>query len=112
MKRVMRNTLLLAMIILSLAACKQNKPVNQADTSFKPVVVELSVTGMMCQGCVETVRSSIAQLQGIDTVIVSLEKANAIVTFRPQKVDTVSIRKAVELNGYKVTGMKPGVVVR
>jgi copper chaperone CopZ len=45
-------------------------------------------------------------MQGIDTVIVSLEKSNAIVTFKPQVTDTVGIRKAVELNGYKVTATK------
>jgi len=57
-------------------------------------------------GCVETVRSSIAQLEGIDTVSVSLEKSSAIVAFKPGKTDTLSIRKAVELNGYKVTSIK------
>lgn len=102
----MRNTILVAILLLVSIACKQSKPANQADTFVKPVTVELSITGMMCMGCVETVRSSIAQLEGIDTVSVSLDKANAIVTYRPQKTDTISIRKAVELNGYKVTGAK------
>jgi len=102
----MRNTIFLAMLLLTAIACKQKKPANQADTSAKPVMVELSITGMSCMGCVETVRSSIAQIEGIDTVIVSLDKANALVTFKPQKTDTASIRKAVELNGYKVTGFK------
>jgi copper chaperone CopZ len=102
----MRNTILLAMLILSAIACKPKNPANQADASAKPVMVELSVTGMMCMGCVETVRSSIAQLQGVDTVSVSLDSANAKVTFKPQITDTVIIRKAVELNGYKVTATK------
>lgn len=102
----MRNFIFMAMLLSMAVACKQNKPVNQADTSTKPVMVELSITGMSCMGCVETVRSSIAGLEGIDTVSVSLDKANALVTFKPEKTDTVSIRKAVELNGYKVTGAK------
>ncbi len=106
MKGAMRNTVLLAMLLIPVIACKQNKPVNHVDASTRPVMVELSITGMMCMGCVETVRSSIAQLKGIDTVSVSLEKADALVTFNPQITDTASIRKAVELNGYKVTGFK------
>ena len=106
MKGAMRNIILIGILMLVSVACKQNKPANQSDTSAKPVMVELSIEGMMCMGCVETVRSSIAQLEGIDTVSVSLEKANAIVTFKPQMTDTFSIRKAVELNGYKVTGTK------
>jgi len=102
----MRNTIILVALLLLAVACKQNKPANQAQTEARPVVVELSITGMSCMGCVETVRSSIAQLEGIDTVSVSLDKANALVTFKPLVTDTMSIRKAVELNGYKVTGAK------
>jgi len=102
----MRNAILVAMILLIAVSCKQKNTVNLPDTKAEPVMVELSITGMSCQGCVETVRSSIAQLDGIDTVTVSLDKANAFVTFKPQKTDSVSIRKAVELNGYKVTGTK------
>ncbi len=102
----MRNAFLTILIVISTLSCKQNKTTDQAIASAKPVSIELTVTGMSCQGCVETVRSSIAQLQGIDTVIVSLEKTNALVTFKPQMTDTAGIRNAVELNGYKVTAIK------
>ncbi len=94
------------MLVLMAFSCNQKKPVNQANTVSKPVVVELSITGMSCMGCVETVRSSIAQINGIDTVSVSLENSNAFVTYKSGKTDTVTIRKAVELNGYKVTAAK------
>jgi copper chaperone len=90
------------MLLLTVSACKPKTTTNQSIANNEPVVVELSITGMSCMGCVETVRSSITQMQGIDTVTVSLEKANALVTFRPSVTDTASIRKAVELNGYKV----------
>jgi len=102
----MKNLLLAVLLVLSTVACKQNKPASQASTDINPVVVELSISGMTCMGCVETVRSSIAQLDGIDTVSVSLDQANAVITFKPQKTDTLSIRQAIELNGYKVTGTK------
>jgi copper chaperone len=106
MNRAMRKFILPLFFVLAAFACKQNQPADQSLASAKPVTVELTVGGMMCMGCVETVRSSIAQLEGIDTVSVSLEKTNAIVTFKPGKTDTLSIRKAVELNGYKITAIK------
>jgi copper chaperone CopZ len=102
----MKNLLLAVLLVLGTVACKQNKPSSQASADNKPVVVELSISGMTCMGCVETVRSSIAQLDGIDTVSVSLDQANAVITFKPQTTDTLSIRQAIELNGYKVTGTK------
>lgn len=108
----MRNLIFTVMLLLSLAACKQNRPADQAEAAAGPVMVEMSITGMTCMGCVETVRSSIAQLDGIDTVMVSLDKANAIVTFSPGKTDSLTIRKAVELNGYKVTETKKMEEVR
>lgn len=101
----MRNLLMAGILMLCVLACKPKNPVNQTTAKQEPVLVEMSVSGMHCEGCVETVRSSIAQLPGIDTVAVSLEKANAVVTYRPDAIDTASIRKAVELNGYKIVGV-------
>ncbi len=101
----MRTTVLLAFLIVMAGACKQKTSTNQSIADSKPVTVEMGVTGMHCMGCVETVRSSIAQLEGIDTVMVSLDSARATVTYRPGKVDTLKIRDAVELNGYKISGI-------
>jgi copper chaperone CopZ len=106
MNETKRITSFLVIILIIFFSCQSKHGGNREKSEMKPVTVELSVSGMHCMGCVETVRSSIAQLDGVDSVIVSLEKANAIVVFNPFKVDTVRIRKAVELNGYKITGAK------
>ena len=102
----MKIRLFLAILLLAGAACNPKKPAQGTGESAAAVNVELSVTGMSCMGCVETVRYTIAQIEGVDTVSVSLDSANALVTFNPGKTDTLSIRKAVELNGYKVTAAK------
>ena len=102
----MRVISLFLIILVFSVSCQSKKAGNLEKSEMKPVTVEMSVSGMHCMGCVETVRSSIAQLDGIDSVRVSLEQANAFVIFNPGKVDTVAIRKAVELNGYKITGVK------
>ena len=106
MKKALRSSFLTVLCVIAMLSCKQHKTADQAVASARPITVELSVSGMMCQGCVETVRSSIAQLQGVDSVNVSLDKSNAIVIFKPQLTDTLKIRKAVELNGYKITAKK------
>ncbi len=99
----MRLSLCLAALMLIFGSCKQKSSESQKNASNTiPVSIELSVTGMHCMGCVETVRSSIAQLEGIDTVSVSLDSARAWVTYKPGKADSVKIREAVELNGYKI----------
>ena len=102
----MRILSLLLIILAFSVSCQRKQAGDQEKSAMKPVTVEMSVSGMHCMGCVETVRYSIAQLDGVDSVLVSLEKANAIVIFDPGRVDTIGIRKAVELNGYKITGAK------
>jgi copper chaperone CopZ len=94
------------MLLVFAVACKPKGSTDQTVAQSSPVTVEMGVTGMHCMGCVETVRSSIAQLEGIDTVLVSLDSARATITFHPQQVDTAKIRDAVELNGYKISGIK------
>jgi len=108
----MRKVFMAVLLLVIFTACKQNKPPDPNISSAEPVRIELSISGMMCMGCVETVRSSIAQLPGIDTVNVSLDKSNAIVAYKSHEIDSVKIRKAVEINGYKVTGTKLAVGVQ
>jgi copper chaperone len=102
----MRIFVYLAMLVLISMGCNPKKSAKDAGANAEPVNVELSVSGMSCMGCVETVRYSISQVEGVDTVSVSLDQANAQVTFNPGVTDTIAIRKAVELNGYKVTAAR------
>jgi copper chaperone len=106
MKGLMRITLVLTILVVLSGSCKPKSSANQAVAVNQPVTVEMSVTGMSCMGCVETVRSSIAALEGIDSVSVSLDSARATVIYRPKEVDTKKIKDAVELNGYKISGIK------
>lgn len=39
----------------------------------------LKIEGMMCEGCVKTVRESLEELQGIESVDVNLKKGTATV---------------------------------
>jgi copper chaperone CopZ len=103
---MMRLISVLSILLIFCISCKTGSVSKKDKSDQRPVTVELAVTGMHCMGCVETVRYSIAHLEGVDSVSVSLEQANAIVTFNPGKVDTTGMREAVELNGYKVTGAK------
>ena len=58
---------------------------------------------MTCNGCVATVEASVTQLgDGINSVKVDLDDAKAVIEFIPAEIDSVKIREAIELNGYKV----------
>jgi copper chaperone len=63
--------------------------------------VELKVEGMDCQGCVQSVTRMLSGLPGVQKVEVSLEKANASVTYDAAKSSVAEMKKAVERAGYK-----------
>ena len=63
-----------AFIFLSFQSCNNSKKADSADLT--PLTVTMDIQGMTCNGCVETVRASVAQIgDGINSVKVDLEKA-------------------------------------
>ncbi len=59
----------------------------------------LKISGMNCEHCVSSVKSSINKLQGVDSVSVSLKKRTAEVE---GDVSVEAVKSAVEAAGYKV----------
>ncbi|NTV12212.1 MAG: heavy-metal-associated domain-containing protein [Zoogloea sp.] len=64
--------------------------------------VVIGVDGMSCQGCVKNVTGALAALDGVSQAEVSLEKAQARVSYDPAKVSLDALRAAVEEAGFDV----------
>jgi copper chaperone len=62
----------------------------------------LKVNGMTCSGCVSSVRNVLESIQGVSRAEVSLEKAQATVTYDPAKADVNRMKEAVTDAGYQV----------
>ncbi|HEV8259974.1 MAG TPA: heavy-metal-associated domain-containing protein [Burkholderiales bacterium] len=62
----------------------------------------LKVKGMTCSGCVRSVKNVLESIQGVSAAEVSLEKAQATVTYDPVKADVNTMKEAVTDAGYKV----------
>jgi copper chaperone CopZ len=102
----MKSIISIILLSLMIVSC-QSKKDKSSEADLTPLTITMDVKGMTCNGCVETVRASVAQLgEGINSVEVSLDDATAIVEYVPAEVDSVEIRKAIELNGYKILGVK------
>ena len=63
---------------------------------------QLIVTGMSCQHCVHTVKSSVGALAGVDSVEVSLEHKLVTVGFDPAATSLEAIKHAITDEGYTV----------
>jgi copper chaperone len=63
--------------------------------------VRLSIEGMTCTGCVNSVTRVLAALPGVAQADVSLTKARAKVTYDPAQTSVDAMKQAVERAGYK-----------
>jgi len=63
--------------------------------------VRLSIEGMTCTGCVNSVTRVLAALPGVSQADVSLTKARAKVTYDPVKTGVEAMKQAIERAGYK-----------
>ena len=61
---------------------------------------EIRIDGMSCQGCVKNIGGVLAALPGVSATEVSLEQANAKVSFDPAQIDRAALCAAIEDAGF------------
>jgi copper chaperone CopZ len=64
--------------------------------------ITLNVTGMSCNGCRTSVERSLQKLDGVQTVSVSLNPAEAIVSFDADRLTIEDLKARVVAAGYGV----------
>lgn len=62
----------------------------------------VAISGMTCMGCVSGVKRVLGGIDGITKADVSLEKAQAEVTYDPGKASLRAIKAAITDAGYDV----------
>ncbi len=69
---------------------------------FEASAVEISIGGMTCTGCEQTIQSGIMKLEGVESVKATFTDGRAVVVFDPAKTDTLKMKEAVLSKGYTV----------
>lgn len=64
----------------------------------------LTVSGMSCMGCVNSVKNLVSALPGVTGVQVDLASGRVEVSHDPARADAQAIRQAIEGGGYQVAG--------
>jgi copper chaperone len=62
----------------------------------------LSVTGMSCMGCVNSVKNLVSALPGIANIEIDLASGRVEVKHDPTQTDAAAIRAAIEDGGYGI----------
>lgn len=64
--------------------------------------ISFGVTGMTCASCVDTVRKSLSDLEGVEEASVNLATEKATVVFDPERLSTRDMKESIERSGYGV----------
>ncbi|MEI6576175.1 MAG: cation transporter [Bacteroidota bacterium] len=84
-----------------------NKTVPAAAVKVSTVkTMELSVKGMTCEGCENTVQTSLTQVAGVTECTASFKEGKAKVKFDSTKTNVKVLTAAIVDAGYEVTGQK------
>ncbi len=102
----------LMIIVASCGGGKSTGAKETAETPEETVTVNLSIEGMTCTGCENTICSNLEKIPGVKSVTASHTDGNAVIEFEPGKVDTVMLKEAVNATGYKAlktSAVEPGI---
>ena len=62
--------------------------------------IELKVSGMSCEGCVQAVEQALRSVAGVQAVTVNLETGLAKVQVMPPDIPADNLIKAIRMAGY------------
>jgi copper ion binding protein len=65
-------------------------------------IVNLTVNGMSCSHCENSVKKAVGALKGVDNVKVDLKDKKVLVEFDKEKVSVDIIKDTIEDQGYDV----------
>jgi copper chaperone len=95
----------LILIIYTLVAvsCSCNgKKVSESEKNKEVTVIEVSIGGMSCTGCEQTIQNNVGKLEGIKSVKASYTTGMAMIEYVEGVVDTTGIKEAINGSGYTV----------
>lgn len=102
-------TLLSLLLVLMFTSCNNKKSTTSGTESTDPKIelqtYSFDVEGMTCTGCEQTIQANVRKLNGIQLVSASHTEKKAVVSFDPDKTDTIAIKNAITGSGYTVTGI-------
>jgi mercuric ion transport protein len=90
------------------AGTKKNVPElkSAVEANVKTVAVEISIKGMTCTGCEQTIQSGISSIKGVKQVKATFKNGTAWVEFIPGIADTIQMKEKITASGYSVAGIK------
>jgi len=103
-----KSILLISVLTVAFACNSTGKKTEKAVDSDTVASIEVSITGMTCGGCEQTIQSNVSKIAGIKSVKANAASGIAFIEYNPGVADTAMIRKAITESGYGVAGFLKG----
>lgn len=71
-------------------------------TDGNNTMIHIPIKGMVCEGCVESVKQALESVPGVEHVEVSLNKKEALVTYDPSHATKNTLQRAIQTAGYDI----------
>jgi copper chaperone CopZ len=98
----------LIVIIFLAISCSGNKSKAVKDeTALSPSLIEVSINGMTCTGCEQTIQTRVGGIEGVKSVKASFVTGKAMIEYLPGVTDTVKIKEMITGSGYGVVKFNP-----
>ncbi len=95
-------------LLLLISSCGGGKTREaKGEPAAATTTIELTIGGMTCTGCENTIQTNLGKVPGIISVTASHLKGNAIIEYEPGKVDTLKIKEVVDGVGYTALKVSP-----
>ncbi|MBK7711250.1 MAG: heavy-metal-associated domain-containing protein [Bacteroidales bacterium] len=95
--------LILIVYILIAVSCSGNtKNSVQTEQNKEVSVLEVSIGGMSCTGCEQTIQNNVGKLEGIKSVKATYTTGIAMIEYYDGITDTAVIKEAINGSGYTV----------
>ena len=97
----------LMVLLFILSSCGGGGKKEVKEAANETAMIEVSISGMTCTGCENTIQSGLTKVPGVISVKASYTLGNAIVEYNPEQVDTLKIKDAVNGCGYTAVKVMP-----
>lgn len=101
----MYKSRILALLCFVLFSCDQKPVVSDQQNNKQEIqaaqTISLSISGMDCEGCVKSITEAIQSIDGVEDVVVSLEKGTA--SIKGSNVELNKLITAIDDAGYGAT---------
>ena len=93
----------IVMSIVALAGCQPNE---QKKLATDAATASIEVKTARCEMCVKNITAALENTEGVEEVVVDLEKKLATVKYAPAKTNLTALEKAIAFAGYDANATK------